>query len=832
MRKKIARLGQRLQDAQRFARSGLRPALRSPGQSLVVILSLAAGLAPVLLIGSFVDAVTIRPLPYPEPDRLVAMFHERLVDQDRGSLSYPTFLDVVHELRVRPSDSLASLAAYVQLSLTVEGPLDEAESAEPVRRGAAMVSASFFDVFGLQPHLGRFFVPGEDLPRASRVVAISDRVWSERFDRARDVIGADLLLDAQPHRVVGIVPAGLEYPPGADLWVPMNERVHASGRFDRSFSVIGRLDRTATLEAAQLRLQPIAANLLERVPEAEYRFSLMPLREAMVAPFRPLLWALFGVVFLVLLAAWANAAGFAAAMTVERTSEMAVRASCGALPAQIRGHVRRDVSWLTLVGGALGILLAVAGGVVLRQAVPGPLPRYFEARIDLRSLLILGTLVVATHWAVTSLPARLSSQTGGRSLLVLASARHGAGRGRWRRMFLLVQGVLTFVLLAVAAALLADAVRLARVDPGFRADGVVTGRIALSPARYPTARTLHFYLQDLEDRLQDPATINAVAIASRQPIGDPPTRTFVRLLEAEQPTTNEASRDTSVGYTVVSARYFSTLGIAVLGNDFSRADEPVEGFLPVVVNNTWAESQLSPASNESGGEPADLLGRHVEIGLANRTGTIVGIAEDVLHDGTARPAESQVYLPLEDIPWREVAVLARGSGGASTIGASMRRAAREIDPMVPIFDVAELSRRLEDDLFLRRLVVAVLLPLSLLVMVMTSVGLAAMVVFAVQRERRAIGLRLALGATPAKVRAVVTGRVLRAVLLAQLAGVVVVLGLQPAWERLLAEPVAALELVALWLSVSMLTSLTAALTAWWASASATRIDPNSVLREG
>ena len=798
-------------------RLGLRRLLSAPGYSVMIALFLTCGLAPVILVGALLDALVVRPLPFPEQQELVRVYHHRLSDGDQGPFSPQQLRDVAATLEPHVYQRLA---AFEQVDVTLAP--DDGDGA-PIRRSAALASAGFFDVFGVRPAVGRFFVPGEDLPRAPRVVVLSDQIWQSRFERSPAAIGTTLLIDAQPHRIVGVVPRGLELLPEIELWIPFNERVHAVGRFNRNLEVVARLADGVTPAQATERGQALADLLSERHAQAAFELLAVPLLSSLTGELERPLQTLLVLMALVLVAVCSNITILAGARWVEREGEMALRAALGADPGRLARQVSAESTLLTVAGLLPAVLIAGGACLLINAVVPILLPDYLKPRIEWRWLPALFVLAAAVHVAVATVPKAAVRIVG-------SAPRPGVGRRvtaergrlRLRRLFLQVQAALAFVLLTAAAYLALDARQMARIDPGLDVDDVIAARVALPLARYPAAHQIELYLEELRRRALELPGVGNVAFSSRLPIAGRDSKTSFRFAG-----NGSFEKDAMpIQYAVVTSGYAEALDLPLLAGRAIDERDSLGAPQAVMVNRTFVERFGGGATVE------EMVGDRIEIAInQSQSSIIVGVFADARHDGLGAPPPPFILLAQAQFPWRDLVMLAElDATGAdeSDFAQTLSRLASQLDPTVPIFDIEPLRSGLDDDRFLSHLVFGLIFSLSLLLLALVCFGLYAASTWTIRRHRRSLGIRVALGASPDGLRRRLIAQTATQLAAALGVGLVLCFALRVPLESLAGSTPPSLALACGLAAAAV--ALASSLALWLASRQLARLDPATELR--
>ena len=797
-------------------RLAARALLRRPAFSGIVVLTLALGLGANTAIFSVVNAVLLKPLPYPEPERLV-MVWERNRDRDaneRNVVSPANYLDWQ-----RQSEVFESMAAGIDwhISLTGDG--------EPEELHVEYVTASFFPTLGGRAAIGRTFTTEEDAPNAPRVAVLSDALWRRRFGADRGIVGRSITLNGRPHTVVGIMPPGFRLEGTAQepqLWVPLGldpalDYREAVGRY--LFSV-ARLKPGVSAERARSELATIASRLEQTYPRfnAGWGVNVVPLDEQVVGAVRRALLVLGGVVGFVLLIACANVANLQLAQAAARQREIAVRSALGASAWRLVRQLLGESVLLALAGGALGVLLAFWATAALGAIAPSAVPRMREVAIDGRALGFTTVLALLSALLFGIIPAIHVARSDLQETLKSGGRGAAGGRDRARAGLVVSQIAMSLVLLVGAGLMLKSFARLQRTDPGFDPERVLTARISLSGPRYrDDARQVAFFRQVLE-RVSVIPGVEAAGAVNWLPLSGLRSATSFFVEGRPIPGPGE---EPSADVRAVDANYFPAIGIPLLrGASFTgreTADEPKT----IVVSETFARANFS-------GE--DPIGRRIHMPWGDTlVGRIVGLVGDVKHVGLDSVAPATMYWALPQFPSNFMTLVVRTrSGDPARLGPAVSRAVWAVDPNQPVADVKPMEAYLGDSIARRRFNATLLASFAGLALVLAAVGLYGVVSYSVVQHTREFGIRMALGASAATVRGGVLRQSLVLALVGVAAGVVGALALTRLLSGLLYD-VSATD-PAVFAGIALLLTAVALLAAYLPARRATRVDPLEALR--
>jgi putative ABC transport system permease protein len=713
---------------------------RSPGFALTATAVAALGVGSTTAAFSITDHVLFRPLPFTDPGRLVKLWQNQR-GYARTELSPANFRDWK-----RMSGSFESMGAY-RIS-----PYNLGGEGEPERVEAASFTADVFPILGVAPARGRLFGPEDDRPEAPGTAVLSHALWQARFAGEAGVIGRQILLDGAPHVVIGVMPPGFQFPNRTiQLWTPMRfPESSFAYRTDNYIYGVARLRKGVSLERARAEMALVAAQLERAFPvdNARTGATVIRLRDELSSQARMLPLALLAASGCVLLIACTNLTGLLLARAVVRRKELAVRTALGAGRQRLVRQLLTESLLLALLGGALGVALAVSVVPALARLVPNSLPVAETPAVDLRILAVAVLLTAAAGIAFGVLPAL---RAGGDSPLggLQEGSRGGVGGRRERlRSALVAAEVGASVVLLVCCGLLLRALwRVQTVDPGFETDGVLTLGTALPLPRYAaTAARAQFYDRVLSEVRALPGVSGAAYISFLPMAMRGGIWPVIVPGEAQDPGSRPVA---SLRY--VTPGYFSTLGIPLRAGRDVRESDTREAPPVAVVSESFARRHW-PGQ--------DPIGRRFELAFAERT--VVGVVGDVRVRGLERASEPQVYLSYRQVADGSIIgytprdLVIRASGGDPRgLLPSVRAIVRRVDPLQPISDVQMLSDLVEGETAPRRIQVRVLAAFAASAVLLAAVGLHGLLSFAVSSRLQEIGVRIALGARSADILSMV-----------------------------------------------------------------------------
>ena len=807
-RRRLGRLAELAQDA-RVALRGLR---RTPGFTVVALLTLTLTIGANAAIFSVVRSVLLRPLPYPDAHQLVQLWtdHRRLGRADPEWFAPPEF----DEWR-RSNTTFSAMAGYSGWAPDLTGA-----GGDPEALSGVAVNWNMPAVLGITPALGRSFVEAEDDPNGERVVLLSDAFWRRRFGADSSILNTAIHLNGEPWTVIGVLPPGFEAPFQADVWRAARRPATGCQWGCVVLRAIGRLRPDVTLVQAQADVGRVAVRLAAEHPESNRDVGawLVPLQRQIVGPTRDPLIALSAAVGLVLLIGCVNLANLLLVRGASRARELSVRAALGAGRGRLLRQLLTESSVLAIVGGALGLLLALWGGQFLGRLVPAQVRSVQALDLDWAVIVFTIGLTAFAGLLFGLLPAVRSAR--GDLMSALRTAGHdAAGKGGALRRGLVVgQLALAVVLLVGAGLLLRSFLRMQQTDLGYRESGLVTAAVAFPRTRYPDAPRLLVATEDLLSRLRAHPAIRGAELTDLPPLS-PGDQDITAIAIGEDP---PAGAPPSVWYRAVSAGYLGLIGMRIIaGRDFTPEDRA--GSARVAIVNEEAARRYwggkSPLGRTlAGGPEAD----------AQRV-TVIGVVANARHDGPNQPYKKEMFLPLAQSPSRAVTIVIEPTRDVPSAVAALREALRAVDPLVPLAGVRPMNELVAEAIALPRVYAMLIGIFATVALGLASLGVYGVMSYAVTQRQREIGVRLALGAGPGAIRTLVLGEGTRLAVLGVVIGIAGALAGARLLRSLLFE-VSSLDLVAFAGAPLVLAAL-ALLAAYIPARRAMRVDPLVAIRE-
>jgi putative ABC transport system permease protein len=809
-----------MSDLTQDVRYGIQTLRRAPGFTTVAVLTLALGIGATTAIFSVVNAVVLRPLPYPDAERLTMVWMDnRPAGMNEDIHSWPNFDDLRTQNQV-----FTGLAAYFPGGFNITGGCVEG-ACDPERVAGVVSTADLFPILGVSPRIGRAFTAAEEQEGSDGVVVLSHGLWRRQFGADPAAIGRTVRMNGRERTVIGVMPEGFAFPsPETSAWVPLvipEQERQARNSF--GLYVIGRLKPGVPLERAQADMAAIFARLVTQFPTlGAFGINLVSLPRQIVGPtLRTALWVMLGAVGAVLLIACANVANLMLSRAAAREREVGVRIALGASRTRIVRQLLTESVLLAVLGGATGLLLAWSGLKLLIGLAPADIPRLSEVRLD--ALVLSLSLVVAVLTGVAfGLAPALQLSRPDLSAALREGGRGGTGgqRGqRMRRLLAAAQVALVIVLLTGAGLLIRSFVELQRVHLGFRPENLLTMRLALPVAKYQQPPQRIALYEQLTERVRSlPGVRDAAAISDIFLSKTPNSGVFT--IEGRPPRPEEAQIETPID--AVTPGYFKVMGIPLTrGRDFTAQD----GFdaPPVVIVNENMAQRFWP--NE------DPVGKRFRYGGPDSQApwmTVVGVVGDMRRTGYDAPVRYETFLPHAQAPRGAMTLVVRTTREPLALASAVRGEVRALDPEQPVYEVRSMDDLLSGMVAQRRFSMALLGTFAALALTLGLIGVYGVTSYLVAQRTREIGLRLALGAEPRTV----VGMVVRQGMFVAGAGVAVGLVGALVLTRLMGSllyGVSASDLPTLAAATGLLAAAT--LVANWVPARrAARVDPLVALR--
>jgi putative ABC transport system permease protein len=751
-------------------RYAFRMIAKSPGFAALAVLAFALGIGANTAIFSVVNAVLLRPLPYPHSERLISI-RERTPTFPGGSVSYPNFLDW------RASQhSFTDLTLYRRESYNLSS---EKGGTAPERIGGARVTANFLTVVGMPPQLGRDFTDADDVPHGAKVALISDKMWRKRFGTSREVLGKHLLVDGVSYEIIGVLPAAVRLPRLAEIYVPLGDVRTEPGVLLRDnhpgFNALGRLKNGVSLDQARADLDTIAVALEKKYPDSNTgrRITTQLLLESSVGTYRQSLYLLLGAVGCVLLIACANVANLQLARMLARGKELAVRSALGASGWRLTRQVLTESAVLALVGALAGVLLAIWSLDAILALSPPNVARFQETRIDLPALGFTIAIAIISGVLVGIWPAWRISKSSSLALALHESARgssDGTNKQRARAGLVITQVALAVVLLAAGGLMLKSFWRAQQAPLGFDPRNILTMTVALPSVRYDKEEKINAFYDKLLAKVSALPSVTAAAIGVNVPFDDSEWDSSFHITGTPP---HQHGQEPSAEMNYISPGYFRTLGMPVLRG---RAFGPEDGLNKpgaVIIDESLATRYFP---NQ------DPIGKQLDNNQTLKPNppplTIVGIVprtrnEAPGEDNVEKLNFPQIYLPAAQFSNENVTLLVRVSAGDPlSLAAAVKREIEAIDPDQPVAAVSTMEKNIAASLAARRLTMSLLGAFAGLALVLASVGIYGVMALSTTQRTREMGIRFALGASRADVLRLILGQGISLIAIGLIAGLV------------------------------------------------------------
>jgi putative ABC transport system permease protein len=812
-------------------RYGLRLLLKSPGFTIVAVLSLALGVGANTAIFSIVNAVLLRSLPFSDPDRLV-----KIVASNRGVAARDIGFSVLEldDLRTRAD-------VFDQVTVTWPAPANLTGAEHPQRLEMLAVSPNYFSMLGVSPGIGRLFGPGDNAQGFAEAAVISDSLWASGFGRDPGVIGHKLQLDDDPYTIVGVLKPGFRHPGSTvstdvEVWLTAGFRANPFPQPARNQRIlpgaIGHLKPGISRQQAQLKLNALADQLRAEYPNdypagSVWVLEAEPLQESLVGNVRPMLLVLMGAVILIILLASVNIANLLLARASGRQREMAVRLAMGANRSRMVRQMFTESMMLSLISGAVGVLVAMAA-LHFIGFLPAKIPRLAEVQMDWSVLLFALVVSILAGIGFGLAPAIQSSKAD-----ISMAIREGAsGTGtsgktsRLRGLLIASELALAVVLMVGAGLLLRSFWGLLQENPGFNPSRVVAADIWLPVPnnpdldRYAKPETLNTFVKESLRRISTIPGVELASMTSDLPV----THSSRRVLLAIEDRPVESQKGLITEISRVTPEYFKVLQASLLhGRLFAEDDQ--FGKLPVVIVDESTARTFWP--------DRDVVGRRLSFGRATAPPTwwtVVGVIKDIRNDRLDEVAAPHIYLPMAQVPGlKSLNVAVRTSLSVTSLEPQIRREVQAVDPNLPVSNVRSMSEVIDKSLAARRFSAELVGVFAVLALLLASVGIYGLLAYSVSQRSHEIGVRMALGAKPSAIGTMILSRA------ALLAGAGALVGL--IFSAIIARPLIATLLYGVhpvdpmvFLAVPLILMVVALLASYIPARRASRVNPIIALR--
>ncbi|HLJ88106.1 MAG TPA: ABC transporter permease [Candidatus Angelobacter sp.] len=804
-------------------RYAVRLLLRSPGFSLVAVLTVALGIGGNATIFTVTNALLLKPLPYANPDQLAQVAIEKNKGIDRNlSMSLIRF-----QLIQKQSRSFSQVAALTEEFFNVTG------RGEPQQLPSARVSPGFFDLLGVQPQIGRTFLASEGEAGGKRVVMISDGLWKSRFGAASDIVGQNIALDGIDYSIVGVVPSGFLFGllGPVDIWSPRFFELNLASPQQIQggtgyLTMIGRLLPGKTLQAANAEMDVLNGEYRQEYPKAPdsdpaIAIRVLSLQGQLVSTFRLGLLMLSAAVGVVLLIACANVASLLLSRALARRKEIAIRAALGARRGVVVRQLLTESVVLAALGGVLGLSLSFLGTRMVARLGRGILPQGADLAVDWHVLTFTVAISLLTGLLFGMFPALQLSKTD------MNGALRDEGRGTTgsqRRMqvkslLVVLQVTLSMLLLIFAGLLINNFVRLQKLDLGFDPHNLLSMNVSLPTVQYAAAdRQIAFYDETVRKVASLPG-VRSAAISSALPLNP---RRFTPALLDGQPNLPLAKRPFFVIETI-SPDYFKTMGVPlIMGRVFGDQDN-AQGSKVLIANQALVK-RFWPNENP--------IGKHVFLGRQVQASEVVGVVGDVRNVSLASESQPQFYIPFPQLPWGNMNIVLRGAFDPHQLVSAAEKQVYSVDPNQPVTNVQTLDEMLDKSRSEPRFTMFVLGGLSSIALVLVIIGIYGVLAYSVAQRQTELGIRMALGAGRSDILRLVLGHSLTLVLIGIVAGLAAAVILVVTLTRFIADLLYKVEAkdATTFLLAAVLFAAVGVVASYVPARRATQVDPNEALR--
>ncbi len=804
-------------------RFGARMLLKNRGFTLIALLSLVIGIGANSAIFSVVDALLFRPLPYHDADRLVILWNRSPgLNIEQDWFSPGQYIDVKTQNQV-----FEKIAVTIGASFNMTGRLT------PERVDGARVSSSFFQLFELNPVIGRVLLPEEDLPKGAQTVILSNKFWQSRFGSDAGIVGQTMTLNGNSFQIVGVLPADFSFDKeimpavnaiqNADIFLPlpMSETAR-SIRTNEDFNIFAKLKPGISVAQAQADMNLIAGRMKEQYPEVYpphggLTISVVPLLDQVVGDVKLVLYVLFGAVGFVLLIACANVANLLLARSAVRQKEIAVRSAMGAERSRILRQLLTESMLLSLIGGALGLAFALLAVKALHIFGPENIPRLKEISINGRALVYTFSIALLTGIVFGLAPALRASRVDVNDVLKDGARGTGTGHDRLRKLLIVLEIALSLVLLIGAVLLVRSYQRIITAYPGFNPHQVLSFRLSVPVTKYPKPESVIDFYRRVTGKIGELPGVKAVGTSYSLPMSSVAFAWEPVTIEGYVPKTAQERIITNVR--IVSPGYFSAMGIPLVkGRLFDERD--TRGEPETVIIDEAMARRFWPDQ--------DPIGRRMRRGDDDPWRTIIGIISDAKQFSPEKEPPIAVYYPSEQINARSMFLVIRTDTDPVDMTQVIMGAIKSVDPEVPAFDLNSMEQRLHDSFARRRLAMVLLAVFALVALLLAAIGIYGVISYWVEQRTHEIGIRMAIGARPFSILGLVISQTLILVVFGITIGLIGAIGLSKVISSMLFD-VSATDLFTFTIA-SIILGGVALLAGFIPALRAIRIDPMVSLR--